>query len=69
MCEIFCFNSNMPKEINTCLQCFYNRSEDHPLSARYDEMDAVLIFDDVFSSLVLSRYLLVSIILPFFSKE
>ena len=25
-----------------------NRSEDHPLSARYDEMDAVLIFDDVF---------------------
>lgn len=25
-----------------------NRLEDHPLSARFDEMDAVLIFDDVF---------------------
>ena len=30
MCEIFCFNSNTPKEVNTCLQCFYNHSENHP---------------------------------------
>ena len=30
MCEIFCFNSNKPKEINHCLECFYNHSEDHP---------------------------------------
>ena len=30
MCEIFCFNSNTPKKINECLQCFYNHSEDHP---------------------------------------
>ena len=30
MCEIFCFNSNTPKEVNECLQCFYNHSEDHP---------------------------------------
>lgn len=30
MCEIFCFNSKTPKEINTCLQCFYNHSEEHP---------------------------------------
>ena len=30
MCEIFCFNSNKPKEVNECLKCFYNHSEDHP---------------------------------------
>ena len=30
MCEIFCFNSNTPKQINECLECFYNHSEDHP---------------------------------------
>ena len=30
MCEIFCFNSNMPKRVNECLECFYNHSEEHP---------------------------------------
>ena len=30
MCEIFCFNSNTPKQVNKCLECFYNHSEDHP---------------------------------------
>ena len=30
MCEIFCFNSNKPKQVNECLQCFYNHSEEHP---------------------------------------
>ena len=30
MCEIFCFNSNTPKQINKCLQCFYGHSEEHP---------------------------------------
>lgn len=30
MCEIFCFNSNTPKEVNECLECFYNHSEEHP---------------------------------------
>ena len=30
MCEIFCFNSNTPRQINECLECFYNHSEDHP---------------------------------------
>lgn len=30
MCEIFCFNSNKPKQINKCLECFYNHSEEHP---------------------------------------
>ena len=30
MCEIFCFNSNKPKQLNTCLECFYNHSEQHP---------------------------------------
>ena len=30
MCEIFCFNSNTPKEVNTCLQCFYDHCENHP---------------------------------------
>ena len=30
MCEIFCFNSNTPKQINQCLQCFYDHSEKHP---------------------------------------
>ena len=30
MCEIFCFNSNTPKQINKCLQCFYNHSDQHP---------------------------------------
>lgn len=30
MCEIFCFNSNKPKQINHCLECFYDHSEDHP---------------------------------------
>lgn len=30
MCEIFCFNSNKPKQINECLECFYNHSEEHP---------------------------------------
>ncbi|MBQ2652829.1 MAG: class II glutamine amidotransferase [Methanobrevibacter sp.] len=30
MCEIFCFNSNTPKKINNCLECFYNHSEEHP---------------------------------------
>ena len=30
MCEIFCFNSDKPKQINECLECFYNHSEEHP---------------------------------------
>ena len=30
MCEIFCFNSDKPKQINQCLECFYNHSEEHP---------------------------------------
>lgn len=30
MCEIFCFNSDKPKQINECLQCFYNHSDQHP---------------------------------------
>ncbi len=30
MCEIFCFNSNKPKQINECLECFYNHAENHP---------------------------------------
>ena len=30
MCEIFCFNSNKPKQINQCLECFYNHSNEHP---------------------------------------
>ena len=30
MCEIFCFNSNKPKEVNECLECFYNHSDEHP---------------------------------------
>ena len=30
MCEIFCFNSNTPKQVNECLECFYNRSDEHP---------------------------------------
>ena len=30
MCEIFCFNSSTPKQINECLECFYNHSEEHP---------------------------------------
>ena len=30
MCEIFCFNSNKPKQINNCLECFYNHSDQHP---------------------------------------
>ena len=30
MCEIFCFNSDKPKEVNHCLECFYNHSEEHP---------------------------------------
>lgn len=30
MCEIFCFNSNTPKQVNQCLECFYNHSEEHP---------------------------------------
>ena len=30
MCEIFCFNSNTPKQVNECLECFYDHSEDHP---------------------------------------
>ncbi|MEE0902085.1 MAG: class II glutamine amidotransferase [Methanobrevibacter sp.] len=30
MCEIFCFNSNTPKQLNECLECFYNHSEEHP---------------------------------------
>ena len=30
MCEIFCFNSNTPKQVNECLQCFYDRSDEHP---------------------------------------
>lgn len=30
MCEIFCFNSNKPKKVNHCLECFYNHSEEHP---------------------------------------
>ena len=30
MCEIFCFNSNKPKQINECLECFYNHTEEHP---------------------------------------
>lgn len=30
MCEIFCFNSNTPKQVNECLECFYDHSEEHP---------------------------------------
>lgn len=30
MCEIFCFNSNTLKQVNQCLKCFYEHSEDHP---------------------------------------
>ena len=30
MCEIFCFNSNTPRQVNECLECFYNHSDDHP---------------------------------------
>lgn len=30
MCEIFCFNSNTPKQVNQCLECFYNHSDEHP---------------------------------------
>ncbi len=30
MCELFCFNSNTPKQINTCLECFYDHSDNHP---------------------------------------
>ena len=30
MCEIFCFNSNTPKQVNQCLECFYNHSDQHP---------------------------------------
>ena len=30
MCEIFCFNSDTPKQVNECLQCFYNHSDEHP---------------------------------------
>lgn len=30
MCEIFCFNSNNPTEVNECLECFYNHCEEHP---------------------------------------
>lgn len=30
MCEIFCFNSNTPKQVNECLECFYNHSDQHP---------------------------------------
>ena len=42
MCEIFCFNSNKPKQVNECLECFYNHSDDHPhgwglANIEYDE--------------------------------
>ena len=30
MCEIFCFNSNTPKQVNKCLECFYEHSDEHP---------------------------------------
>lgn len=30
MCEIFCFNSKAPKEINKALNQFYNHSDKHP---------------------------------------
>lgn len=30
MCEIFCLNSNKPRQINECLECFYKHSEKHP---------------------------------------
>jgi len=30
MCEIFCFNSDAPKQVNECLECFYNHSDKHP---------------------------------------
>lgn len=30
MCEIFCLNSNKPRKVNQCLECFYNHSEQHP---------------------------------------
>lgn len=30
MCEIFCLNSNKPQQVNKCLECFYNHSEQHP---------------------------------------
>ena len=38
MCEIFCFNSNKPKQINNCLECFYNHSEEHPHGWRLANM-------------------------------
>ena len=30
MCELFCFNSNTPRQLNKCLECFYNHSDMHP---------------------------------------
>ncbi len=30
MCAIFCFNSKEPYEVNECLQCFYEHSDEHP---------------------------------------
>lgn len=30
MCEIFCFNSSTPKQVNQCLECFYSHCEEHP---------------------------------------
>ncbi|WP_295721945.1 class II glutamine amidotransferase [uncultured Methanobrevibacter sp.] len=30
MCEIFCINSKEPHEVNECLQCFYEHSDEHP---------------------------------------
>ena len=30
MCELFCFNSNTPKRVNECLECFYEHSDQHP---------------------------------------
>lgn len=30
MCELFCFNSDNPKQINNALECFYSHSERHP---------------------------------------
>lgn len=30
MCELFCFNSNKPKQLNRYLECFYSHSDEHP---------------------------------------
>ena len=40
MCEIFCFNSNKPTEVNECLKCFYNHCDEHPHGWGLANMDS-----------------------------